>query len=884
MTQYRALGHRHGEADALDALGDLRRHTKDDGQAADLYQQALTLYRALDYRLGEADALKNLGRVRETREDYGQAAELYKQAQTLYRTLGHRHGEADALNALDALHRLIEDDRQAADLHQQAPIQQLDSASAAASTSAPQSVRARFMRRIRGQRGIAAVEPVLQPLAGVHRELYPKANLTLLQRAFDVADERHKHQFRKSSDPYITHPLAVANILAELGMDTTTLVAALLHDTVNYTGYSLEQLTEDFGSEVAHLVDGVTELDKVNLGAAAEAETIRKMIIAMARDPRVLVIKVADRLHNMRTIRFLPPEKQAKQAKETLEVIAPLAHRLGVGTVKWELEDLAFAILHQKKYDEIVRLVVARAPARGAYLARVRAGIVTSLSASRIAAVVEGRPQHYWSMYQKMIVKGKDFDDIHDLVGIRILCDEVRDCYAAVGVVHSLWQPMAGRFKDYIAQPRYGYQSLHTTVVGPEGKPLEVQIRTQDMHRTAEFGIAAHWRYKVVRGKHSSDSTEVDDMAWMRQLLDWQREAADPAEFLESLRFDLVSPEIFVFTPKGDVITLPYRSTPVDFAYAVHTEVGHRCIGARVNGRLVALERQLESGEVVEVFTSTAGNAGPSRDWQNFVVSPRAKAKIRQWFAKVRREEALEAGKEAITSEVRRVGLPLYRLMNVDAMTAVVHEFDYTDISELYAAVGVNEVSAHHLVQRLVAQLGGIGDVENELAERSTPSTTPSRQWVTGDAGVLIPSARGMVAKLAKCCMPVPGDEIMGFVKRGREISVHRTECTNAGSLQDQVERITDVEWAPSPSSVFLVAVQIEALDRTGLLLDIVKALTVEQVYILSASVATNGDRVVISKFTFEMGDLKHLSHLLRVLRNVEGVYDAYRPTGPNAM
>ncbi|MFE3052078.1 RelA/SpoT family protein [Nocardia sp. NPDC059239] len=747
-------------------------------------------------------------------------------------------------------------------------------------TSASRRVRARLARRMTGQRGIAAVKPVLEPLASVHRELYPKANLALLQRAFDVADEKHAHQFRKSGDPYITHPLAVANILAELGMDTTTLVAALLHDTVEDTGYSLDELTAEFGTEVAHLVDGVTKLDKVNLGAAAEAETIRKMIIAMARDPRVLVIKVADRLHNMRTMRFLPPEKQAKKARETLEVIAPLAHRLGMATVKWELEDLAFAILHPKKYDEIVRLVADRAPSRDTYLAKVRAEIVNTLASSRINAVVEGRPKHYWSIYQKMIVKGKDFDDIHDLVGIRILCDEVRDCYAAVGVVHSLWQPMAGRFKDYIAQPRYGvYQSLHTTVVGPDGKPLEVQIRTQDMHRTAEFGIAAHWRYKETKGKHSNDSTEVDDMAWMRQLLDWQREAADPAEFLESLRFDLKSPEIFVFTPKGDVITLPQKSTPVDFAYAVHTEVGHRCIGARVNGRLVALERQLENGEVVEIFTSKAQNAGPSRDWQNFVVSPRAKAKIRQWFAKERREEALEAGKDAISKEVRRSGLPLQRLMSVDAMSALAHELHYTDISALYAAVGENQVSAHHVVQRLMAQLGGVSDVENELAERSTPSTVPARQRTTGDAGVEIPGAPGTVSKLAKCCTPVPGDEIMGFVTRGGAVSVHRTDCTNADSLRSEPERIIEVKWAPSPSSVFLVAIQIEALDRTRLLSDVTKVLADEKVNILSAAVTTSGDRVAISKFTFEMGDPKHLGHLLNVVRNVEGVYDVYRVT-----
>ena len=745
--------------------------------------------------------------------------------------------------------------------------------------SASRRVRARLARRITGQRN-TTIRPVLEPLVSLHRELYPKADLALLQRAYDVAEERHASQRRKSGDPYITHPLAVASILAELGMDTTTLVAALLHDTVEDTGYSLEQLTDEFGEEVAHLVDGVTKLDKVVLGNAAEGETIRKMIIAMARDPRVLVIKVADRLHNMRTMRFLPPEKQARKARETLEVIAPLAHRLGMATVKWELEDLSFAILHPKKYDEIVRLVADRAPSRDTYLAKVRAEINATLTASRINAVVEGRPKHYWSIYQKMIVKGRDFDDIHDLVGVRILCDEVRDCYAAVGVVHSLWQPMAGRFKDYIAQPRYGvYQSLHTTVVGPEGKPLEVQIRTHDMHRTAEFGIAAHWRYKETKGRHSGDVAEVDDMAWMRQLLDWQREAADPGEFLESLRYDLAVKEIFVFTPKGDVVTLPAGSTPVDFAYAVHTEVGHRCIGARVNGRLVALERKLENGEVVEVFTSKAVNAGPSRDWQTFAVSPRAKTKIRQWFAKERREEALETGKDAIAKEVRRVGLPLQRLMNAESMASIAHELHYTDVSMLYTAVGESHVSAQHVVQRLVAHLGGVGDVEEELAERSTPSTMPMRPRSTGDAGVLVPGAEGTVAKLAKCCTPVPGDEIMGFVTRGGAVSVHRTDCTNAGSLQEQSERIIEVKWAPSPSSVFLVAIQIEALDRHRLLSDVTKALADEKVNILSASVTTSGDRVAISKFTFEMGDPKHLGHVLNVVRNVEGVYDVYRVT-----
>jgi GTP pyrophosphokinase len=753
--------------------------------------------------------------------------------------------------------------------------------------SATRRVRARLARKISSPRP-GGVKPVLEPLAAVHRQLHPKADLALLERAYEVAEERHAGQKRKSGDPYITHPLAVATILAELGMDTTTLVAALLHDTVEDTGYALSELGTDFGEEVAHLVDGVTKLDKVKLGAVAEAETIRKMVVAMARDPRVLVIKLSDRLHNMRTMRFLPPEKQARKARETLEVFAPLAHRLGMAGVKWELEDLAFALLHPKKYDEIVRLVADRAPSRDIYLRQVIDEINAQLDGARIAATVEGRPKQYYSIYRKMIVKGKDFDDIHDLVGVRILVEDVRDCYAAMGMVHALWQPMPGRFKDYVAQPRFGvYQSLHTTVIGPDGKPLEVQIRTHDMHRTAEYGIASHWRYKETRGTHGTGSggqaVEVDEMAWMRQLLDWQREAADPGEFLESLRYDLATREIFVFTPKGDVVTLPSGSTPVDFAYAVHTEVGHRCIGSRVNGRLVALERKLENGEVVEIFTSSkASGAGPSQDWLAFVASPRAKAKIRHWFAKERREEAIEAGKEAITREARRTGMPLQRLASADSMAALARELHYPDLSGLYAAVGENHASARHVVSRLVALLGGVEDAEEELAERATPSTVQRRRAV-GDSGVAVVGDSGGMTdvwvKLARCCTPVPGDDILGFVTRGGAVSVHRADCTNSESLRGQSERLVQVEWHASPSAMFLVSIQVEALDRHRLLSDVTKVLADEKVNILSASVTTSRDRVAVSRFAFEMGDPKHLGHLLRVVRSVEGVYDVYRVT-----
>ncbi|HEY3748799.1 MAG TPA: bifunctional (p)ppGpp synthetase/guanosine-3',5'-bis(diphosphate) 3'-pyrophosphohydrolase [Pseudonocardiaceae bacterium] len=747
--------------------------------------------------------------------------------------------------------------------------------------SATRRVRARLARRITAQRA-APVKQVLEPLAAVHRDLHPNADLGLLQRAYDVAEEKHREQRRKSGDPYITHPLAVATILAELGMDTTTLVAALLHDTVEDTDYSLERLRADFGEVVEHLVDGVTKLDKVKLGAAAEAETIRKMVIAMARDPRVLVIKLADRLHNMRTMRFLPPEKQARKARETLEVLAPLAHRLGMATVKWELEDLAFAILQPKKYDEIVRLVANRAPSRDTYLRTVKEELAGHLAEARLEAQVQGRPKHYYSIHQKMIVRGRDFDDIHDLVGVRIMVDDVRDCYAAMGVVHALWQPMPGRFKDYIAQPRFGvYQSLHTTVIGPDGKPLEVQIRTKEMHHTAEYGIASHWRYKETKGSHNGKSVEVDEMAWMRQLLDWQREAADPGEFLESLRYDLANPEIFVFTPKGDVETLPTGSTPVDFAYSVHTEVGHKCIGARVNGRLVALERKLENGEVVEIFTSKAEGAGPSRDWLSFVASPRAKTKIKQWFAKERREEAIEAGKDNINKEVRRVGLPLQRLVSADSMSALSRELRYPDVTALYAAIGEGQLSGRHVVQRLVALLGGVEHAEDELAERSTPSTVTRRRG-SGDAGVVVVGASDVWVKLARCCTPVPGDKILGFVTRGGGVSVHRDDCTNAGDLYGSPERLVEVTWAPSASSVFLVAIQVEALDRHRLLSDVTKVLADEKVNILSASVATSRDRVAVSRFSFEMGDPTHLGHVLKAVRSVEGVYDVYRMLSPN--
>ncbi|MFF4348468.1 RelA/SpoT family protein [Streptomyces sp. NPDC001530] len=757
-------------------------------------------------------------------------------------------------------------------------------------------VRARLARL--GVQRSNPYNPVLEPLLRIVRSNDPKietATLRQIEKAYQVAERWHRGQKRKSGDPYITHPLAVTTILAELGMDPATLMAGLLHDTVEDTEYGLDTLRRDFGDQVALLVDGVTKLDKVKFGEAAQAETVRKMVVAMAKDPRVLVIKLADRLHNMRTMRYLKREKQEKKARETLEIYAPLAHRLGMNTIKWELEDLAFAILYPKMYDEIVRLVAERAPKRDEYLAIVTDEVQSDLRAARIKATVTGRPKHYYSVYQKMIVRGRDFAEIYDLVGIRVLVDTVRDCYAALGTVHARWNPVPGRFKDYIAMPKFNmYQSLHTTVIGPNGKPVELQIRTFDMHRRAEYGIAAHWKYKqeTVAGsskirtdvpraaKGSAGQDTVNDMAWLRQLLDWQKETEDPSEFLESLRFDLSRNEVFVFTPKGDVIALPAGATPVDFAYAVHTEVGHRTIGARVNGRLVPLESTLDNGDLVEVFTSKAAGAGPSRDWLGFVKSPRARNKIRAWFSKERRDEAIEQGKDAIARAMRKQNLPIQRILTGDSLVTLAHEMRYPDISSLYAAIGEGHVAAQSVVQKLVQALGGEEAATEEIDE-AVPSARGRgrKRRSSNDPGVVVKGVDDVWVKLARCCTPVPGDPIIGFVTRGSGVSVHRNDCVNIESLSREPERILDVEWAPTQSSVFLVAIQVEALDRSRLLSDVTRVLSDQHVNILSAAVQTSRDRVATSRFTFEMGDPKHLGHVLKAVRGVEGVYDVYRVT-----
>ncbi|MDN5563321.1 MAG: bifunctional (p)ppGpp synthetase/guanosine-3',5'-bis(diphosphate) 3'-pyrophosphohydrolase [Luteococcus japonicus] len=750
-------------------------------------------------------------------------------------------------------------------------------------TTGPEAPRMRMRQRLaRLGASKSATSAVLDPLFKVVRANHPKADLALLERAYNTAEHYHRGQTRKSGDPYITHPLAVTTILAELGMTEPTLVAALLHDTVEDTSYTMEQLTADFGGEVALLVDGVTKLDKVTYGESAKAETLRKMVIAMSRDIRVLVIKLADRLHNMRTLSFLRPDKQYRIANETLEIFAPLAHRLGMNAVKWELEDLSFAAMHPKVYDEIVQLVADQAPQRERQLREVIKQVELDLAAANIRATVYGRPKHYYSIYQKMVVRGREFKDIYDLVGLRILVDTPRDCYAALGVMHVRWNPLPGRFKDYIAMPKYNmYQSLHTTVLGPGAKPVELQIRTYEMHRRAEYGVAAHWKYKeALRNPVAGSTSEAEgtDLTWVHNLNQWSKETEDPGEFLDSLRFEINSTEVYVFTPKGDVQALPAGATPVDFAYAVHTQVGARCIGARVNGRLIPLESKLNNGDVVEILTSKDENAGPSRDWLNFVTSPRARSKIKAHFSKERREEAIERGKEDLARQMRKSGLPLQRILTAEHLTSVSDGMKLGDIPSLYAAIGEGSVSAQAVMHRLISLAGGAeAAAEESLEEAPVGGRRRRGRSSRSETGVVVAGDASVYVKLAKCCTPMPGDEILGFVTRGEGVSVHRRDCTNAGNLLNNPERIVQVSWDTTGATGYLVNIQIEGLDRQGAFADISRVMAEHHLNITQATMNTTRGQLYKMRVSFESPDPSHLDHVLGQLRRVPGVYDVYR-------
>jgi GTP pyrophosphokinase len=719
-----------------------------------------------------------------------------------------------------------------------------------------------------------ALERILRAL----RQTNPRADVAIVERAYQVAKTAHEGQLRKSGEPYITHPLAVAEILVELGIGAKTIAAALLHDTVEDTSYTLDAVTRDFGAEIGLLVDGVTKLDRLKLGEDAQAETVRKMVVAMSKDIRVILIKLADRLHNARTWGFVESESAERKARETLEIYAPLAHRLGIQTIKWELEDLSFAVLHPKLYVEIDSLVTERTPESDRFVKEIIDQISGDLKVARVKAQVAGRQKQHYSIYQKMIRQSRDFQEIYDLTGIRILVSSIRDCYAALGAVHARWNPIPGRFKDYIATPKFNlYQSLHTTVFGPDGKAVEIQIRTMDMHKRAEYGVAAHWKYKErqVLGSKSSDEILPDEnMAWLAHITDWEGETEDPSEFLDTLRYEIGAKEVYVFTPKGKVIGLSVGATPVDFGYAVHTEIGHRVMGAKVNGRLVPLDTKLGSGDTVEVLTSKNPEAGPSQDWLNFATSQRARSKIRNWFTKERRDDAIESGREALAKVVRKKNLSLSRVLSAQNLASVATGLKYENVDSLYAALGEGQVSTQSVLEKIMVFVNDVEHDDDTVFVVPTRKPTATRD---NDSGVLVRGAADILVKLAKCCTPVPGDGIVGFITRGNGVSVHREDCPNVKGFDGERERMIEVEWAGSSSTVFRVHIQVEALDRGGLLSDITRVLSEHHVNILTATVQTDSQRLATSRFVFEMSDTTHLDRVLSAVRRIEAVYDVYR-------
>jgi GTP pyrophosphokinase len=689
---------------------------------------------------------------------------------------------------------------------------------------------------------------------------HPEGDTDLLRRAYEMAREAHEGQLRKTGDPYITHPVTVALMLAEYGLDEPTLAAAFLHDTVEDTSLTLADISAEFGDEVARLIDGVTKLDRVRYSnrEQAQAATIRKMVVAMAQDVRVLIIKLFDRLHNMRTVHALRDEKQQRVAQETLDVYAPLAHRLGVQEIKHEFEDRCFAILYPGPNAEIMAKLAERAPEREAFIEKMVDEVSGILSDAGIEAEVTGRPKHQYSIYRKMLEQNRPFEEIHDLIGIRIITPTMRDCYAALGLIHSHWVPVAGRFKDYIAMPKINlYQSLHTTVIGPDGKPLEVQIRTREMHQRAEAGIAAHWRYKEGEG---GPLPRLDFAAW--------GEEEDPEEFLADLKLDLYQDEVFVLTPGGDVKPLPAGSTPVDFAYTVHTEVGHHCVGARVNGRLVPLSTRLQSGDIVEVLTSKSRDAGPSRDWLGFVRTGRAKSKIRQWFTKERRDQALAEGKDALQTLFKREASDVPPSERERLLESIAAELGQRDLESLQVAVGEGVVSIDSVGTRL-----------SRLLEPEVPEDFfhPRRRRPIGGAHVVVEGQDDMLVLLARCCSPVPGDEIVGYVTVGRGVSVHRSDCTNVSSLSERRERTVDVSWPPASTGAFVVWIQIEALDRTRLLRDVTAVISDTGGNITASSTHTGEDRVAVLRYEIELSDAGQLPKLLADLRGVDGVFSSFR-------
>jgi guanosine-3',5'-bis(diphosphate) 3'-pyrophosphohydrolase len=709
------------------------------------------------------------------------------------------------------------------------------------------------------------VDGLRTELLGVTADMYPGADLDAVGRAFDLAVEAHEGQRRASGEPYVTHPIASARIVAELGIDPTAVQAALLHDVPEDTDYSLADVEQHFGPEVAHLVDGVTKLSRFNTMSREQqqAENIRKMFLAMAEDIRVVLIKLADRLHNMRTLGALPAEKQERIARQTMEIYAPLAERLGIWQIKWELEDLAFKVLEPERYRELARLLATRRKGRESFIDRAIAVLEPVLETAGIEADLQGRPKHLYSIWKKMLRKGAEFGEIYDVYAIRVLVDDVRDCYAALGVVHSLWRPIPGQFDDYIAVPKNNlYQSLHTAVIALDGKPLEIQIRTHQMHQVAEVGIAAHWRYK--------DGTRADraydaKLAWLRQLMDWQREVSDASEFLEGLKLDLFQDQVFVFTPRGDIKDLPAGATPLDFAYRIHTDVGHRTIGAKVNNRLVPLDYRLKNGDIVEIVT-TKGEHGPSRDWLNIVRTSHAREKIRQWFKRKDRDENIAHGRESVERELRRLARTSTSEVGVDRIADVAHGYNFEHVDDFYAAVGYGAISA----QQVVTRLGVLDDSSLAL-----PPVTPPPQ-PTPAGGVRVKGVGDLLTRFAKCCHPIPGDPIVGFITRGKGVTVHLRTCPTATN-EREVGRLIEVEWEAQPTQTYPIAIRVEAYDRPGLLHEITQVVAENKVNIIAAAVNVGADHTAVVTATLQVSSVAQLARVMSRLEQVRDVLSVQR-------
>jgi guanosine-3',5'-bis(diphosphate) 3'-pyrophosphohydrolase len=706
----------------------------------------------------------------------------------------------------------------------------------------------------------------------------PDVDRELLTRSFHFAAAHHAGQQRRSGEDFIAHPWSVAKICAELHLDEQTIVAALLHDVVEDTETDLEDVRTEFGDEVAQLVDGVTKLTRVQFQSReqAEAENYRKLIVAMAEDARVILIKLADRLHNLRTIEYLGKQKQIQKAKEALEVYAPLAHRLGIHTLKWELEDLAFATLHPRKYDEIKAMVAERRADRDVLVNEAAAVLRRELEKVDIPAEISGRAKHFYSIYDKMAKKGREFNEIYDLTAMRVIVERdgeegTRDCYGALGLIHSLWKPMPGRFKDYVAMPKFnGYRSLHTTVIGPAGRPLEIQVRTRAMHQTAELGIAAHWIYKRSKGK-----ADEEWLSWVKQLMEVQQDEADPREFMKNFRTDLFDEEVFVFTPKGEVKTLPAGATPIDFAYAVHTDVGHRTVGAKVNGRIVPLHYQLKSGDRVEVLTSKSGR-GPSRDWLALAQSTRARNKIRQWFSRETREDAEHRGREALEHALKAQNLPYRKLAGSAVLAQVIRESGFKKAEDFYLALGSGKLTAGSIVNKVLQRL----KTDEVAAEEAVPKKPPRAKdaLASNTYGIRVEGLDEVLVRLAKCCTPVPGDPIVGYISLGKGITIHREDCPNVRALRRNAERFTPVDWDGGGSRSFRVQIAVDSWDRPRLLEDVARTFAEHGANIVSYGGAVE-DQMAKNWYVAEVGDIKALRALLTSLRNVDAVFDAYRVT-----